>query len=52
MQAGEKDKDDNIVDALGPHEVASMENAELHGLKRQLAERHADKRLDGYGYYM
>lgn len=52
MQAGEKEKEDNMVDALGPHEIATMENAELHSLRRQLAERHAGKNMDGYGYYL
>ena len=51
-QAGEKDREDNMVDALGPHEIAAMENAELHGLRRALADRCAEKRLDGYGYYL
>ncbi len=41
-----------MVDALGPHEIASMCNSELHPLKRTLAERADSGQLDGYGYYL
>lgn len=41
-----------MVDALGPHEIATMENSELNGLKKQLAERDASHKLDGYSYYL
>lgn len=51
-QAGEKDREDDTVDALGPHEMVGMKNHELHGLKRRLAEREAQQELDGYGYYL
>ncbi len=52
LQAGEKDKEDDMIDALGAHEIAGMRNAELSELKRQLAERHDSGKLDGYGYYL
>ena len=29
-----------------------MENAELLGLKREMAERASRNELDGYGYYL
>ena len=51
-QAGEKDKEDGMVDALGPNEVVGMKNVELHGLKRQLAERDDGEGLDGYACYL
>lgn len=41
-----------MVDALGPHEIATIKNAELLDLKRQLAERDHTGELDGYGYYL
>jgi hypothetical protein len=52
LQAGEKDKEDDTVDALGPHEMAGMKNTELPDLKRRLAERETHQELDGYGYYL
>lgn len=51
-QAGEKDKEDNTIDALGPNEMVGMKNVELHDLKRRLAEREERQELDGYGYYL
>jgi len=41
-----------VVDALGPHEIATMSNAELHPLKKVLSERADCGALDGYGYYL
>ena len=52
LQAGEKDKEDNTIDALGPNEMVGMKNVELHDLKRRLAERETRQELDGYGYYL
>ncbi len=52
MQAGEKDKEDNLVDAFGPHKTEAISNAELLPLKSVLAEKAASDALDGYGYYL
>ena len=51
-QAGEKDKEDNMVDALGPDDATSMKNEELHSLKKELAIREGSNHLDGFGYYL
>ncbi|CAI8009131.1 Cell division cycle protein 23 homolog, partial [Geodia barretti] len=50
--AGEKQKEDERVDAIGPDEERRMENEELLSLKRELAERAGAKTLDSYGYYL
>jgi anaphase-promoting complex subunit 8 len=50
--AGEKEKEDGKVDAIGPDEESKMENEELLPLKRELAEKAASKQLDSYGYYL
>ena len=41
-----------MVDALGPDDVASIKNEELNSLKTELAVRAAEKKLDGFGYYL
>jgi anaphase-promoting complex subunit 8 len=50
--AGEKQKEDEKVDAIGSDEASRMENEELLPLKRELAERAAASQLDSYGYYL
>ena len=52
VQAGERDKEDDIIDTLGAHELAGLKNAELCGLKQSLGERHDSGKLDGYGCYL
>ena len=52
FEAGEKDKEDNMVDALGPEDATSMKNEELNSLKTELAVRDIAKQLDGFGYYL
>ena len=51
-QAGEKDKEDNMVDALGPDDATAMKNEELNALKNELAIRAGSNQLDGFGYYL
>ena len=52
FQAGEKDKEDNLIDAWGPEDATSMKNEELDSLKTELAVRAVAKQLDGFGYYL
>ncbi len=52
VQAGEKDKEDNMVEALGPEDQSSLTNAELCTLRTQLTERAHNNQLDGFGYYL
>ena len=41
-----------MVDALGPDDVSSIKNEELNSLKTELSVRAAEKKLDGFGYYL
>ena len=51
-QAGEKTKEDNMVDAIGQDEVAGIKNEEISSLKEELRELTNSGRLDAYGYYL
>lgn len=51
-QAGEKDKEDNLVDAFGSEDATSIKNEELSALKRDLASKASADKLDGFGYYL
>ena len=52
FKAGEKDREDNMVDALGPDDATSIKNEELNSLKTELAVREVAKQLDGFCYYL
>ncbi len=41
-----------MVDALGPEDLASMHNAELVPLRKELIIRAESNPLDGFGYYL
>lgn len=51
-QAGEKNKEDNMVDAIGEDEVAGVKNEEIPALKEDLASLANNGRLDAYGHYL
>lgn len=50
--AGEKSKEDNMVDAIGEDEVTGIKNEEISSLKEELRELANGGRLDAYGYYL
>ncbi len=52
LQAGEKDKEDNMVETLGPGDQYSLQNAELCLLRTELVKRVETNQLDGFGYYL
>lgn len=52
LQAGEKSKEDNTVDAIGEDEVTGIKNEEISSLKEELRELANGGRLDAYGYYL
>lgn len=52
MQAGEKSKEDNMVDAIGEDEVVGIKNEEIPVLKEEIRDLANNGRLDAYGYYL
>ena len=49
---GEKNKEDNMVDAIGEDEVGGIKNEEIPILKEEVRELANSGRLDAYGYYL
>lgn len=49
---GEKNKEDNMVDAIGEDEVSGIKNEEIPILKEEVRELANSGRLDAYGYYL
>jgi len=52
VQAGEKNKEDNLVDAIGEDEIRDVKNEEMIGIKEELTTLVDNGTLDGYGYYL
>ena len=51
-QAGEKDKEDNSLDVIGPEDGSTIVNSELANLKRELVGRQSAGQMDGFAYYL
>jgi len=52
VQAGEKNREDNLVDAVGEDETQDIKNEDMVGVKEELAILANNGTLDGYGYYL
>ena len=52
VQAGEKNREDNLVDAVGEDEIRDIKNEDMVGVKEELAILANNMTLDGYGYYL
>ncbi|XP_039629745.1 cell division cycle protein 23 homolog [Polypterus senegalus] len=50
--SGEKKKDDETVDSLGPLEKGQVKNESLRELRVELSKKHKAKDLDGFGLYL
>lgn len=50
--AGEKDKEDNSLDVIGPEDGSTIVNSELANLKRELVGRQSAGQMDGFAYYL
>ena len=52
VQAGEKNKEDNLVDAIGEDEVQDIKNEEMVAVKEELTTLANNGTLDSYGHYL
>ncbi|GAB1301550.1 Cell division cycle protein 23 homolog [Apodemus speciosus] len=52
LQSGEKKKDDETVDSLGPLEKGQVKNEALRELRVELSRKHQARGLDGFGLYL
>ncbi|KAM4012048.1 uncharacterized protein ACNLHF_005382, partial [Anomaloglossus baeobatrachus] len=50
--SGEKRKDDETVDSLGPLEKGQVKNEALRELRVELSKKHKARELDGFGLYL
>ncbi|KAH0506119.1 Cell division cycle protein 23-like protein [Microtus ochrogaster] len=50
--SGEKKKDDETVDSLGPLEKGQVKNEALRELRVELSRKHQARGLDGFGLYL
>uniref|UniRef100_A0ACB8EI56 Anaphase-promoting complex subunit 23 n=1 Tax=Sphaerodactylus townsendi TaxID=933632 RepID=A0ACB8EI56_9SAUR len=50
--SGEKKKDDETVDSLGPLEKGQVKNEILRELRVELSKKHKARELDGFGLYL
>ncbi|XP_008689778.1 cell division cycle protein 23 homolog isoform X2 [Ursus maritimus] len=50
--SGEKKKDDETVDSLGPLEKGQVKNEALRELRVELSKKHQARELDGFGLYL
>ncbi|XP_033907655.2 cell division cycle protein 23 homolog [Acipenser ruthenus] len=50
--SGEKKKDDETVDSLGPLEKGQVKNETLRELRVELSKKHKARELDGFGLYL
>ncbi|NXA72499.1 CDC23 protein, partial [Thryothorus ludovicianus] len=50
--SGEKKKDDETVDSLGPLEKGQVKNEALRELRVELSKKHKAQELDGFGLYL
>ncbi|XP_067160680.1 cell division cycle protein 23 homolog isoform X2 [Apteryx mantelli] len=50
--SGEKKKDDETVDSLGPLEKGQVKNEALRELRVELSKKHKARELDGFGLYL
>uniref|UniRef100_A0A672R1C0 Cyclosome subunit 8 n=1 Tax=Sinocyclocheilus grahami TaxID=75366 RepID=A0A672R1C0_SINGR len=50
--SGEKKKDDETVDSLGPLEKGQVRNEALRELRVELSKKHSAGELDGFGLYL
>ncbi|XP_065919485.1 cell division cycle protein 23 homolog [Dysidea avara] len=50
--AGEKNKEDNLVDAIGEDEVQDIKNEEMVAVKEELTTLANNGTLDSYGHYL
>ncbi|XP_069755316.1 cell division cycle protein 23 homolog isoform X2 [Narcine bancroftii] len=50
--SGEKKKDDETVDSLGPLEKGQVKNESLRELRVELSRKHKARELDGFGLYL
>ncbi|XP_048399145.1 cell division cycle protein 23 homolog [Stegostoma tigrinum] len=50
--SGEKKKDDETVDSLGPLEKGQVKNESLRELRVELSKKHKARELDGFGLYL
>uniref|UniRef100_A0A8C6Y362 Cyclosome subunit 8 n=1 Tax=Naja naja TaxID=35670 RepID=A0A8C6Y362_NAJNA len=50
--SGEKKKDDETVDSLGPLEKGQVKNEVLRELRVELSKKHKARELDGFGLYL
>ncbi|MEE6479948.1 hypothetical protein FKM82_012416 [Ascaphus truei] len=51
-ESGEKKKDDETVDSLGPLEKGQVKNEALRELRVELSKKHKARELDGFGLYL